>query len=79
MAEFCLECSNRIDDTCYKLEEVVLSKEPNLCEGCGKYKRTVVCIREDSFPRFELVFFPFYLIWQILKLPYTIYKYIKGR
>ena len=80
MAEFCLKCLNRIDGTSTRPEDVVLSKDLNLCEGCGKYKHTVICKKNYQWPlRFELVFFPFYLIWQILILPYTIYKYFKRR
>ena len=80
MAEFCLKCLNKIDGTSLKPEEVILSEEVNLCEGCGKYKHTVVCENKHyNSPVLESILFPFYLIWQILILPYTIYKYIKSR
>lgn len=43
MAEFCLDCMNRMDGTHYTEADVVL--EPDLCEGCGEIKPCVVVFR----------------------------------
>ncbi len=42
MAEFCLKCFNKINETHYTRLQVKRSKELDLCEGCGEYKRVVV-------------------------------------
>ena len=42
MAEFCLECLNRIHGTDFKDDEVTL--QDDLCEECGKIKPCVVSI-----------------------------------
>lgn len=52
MAEFCFECFNKIFDSEEKEKDYVLSKQLELCEGCGELKRVVVrkkCLRM-SFP-----------------------------
>lgn len=60
MAEFCLDCWNKLHGTnapqcCY-----VLSKSPELCEGCGKQKRVIIAVRSYSLWRkFSFLFFPF--------------------
>lgn len=42
MAEFCLDCWNRLNGTHYTPEEVSL--EMDLCEGCGQWKPVVAAI-----------------------------------
>ncbi len=42
MAEFCLECYNKINQTDYKEKDVVMSSFPELCEGCGECKKVVI-------------------------------------
>lgn len=41
MAEFCLDCLNKISETNYKRWQVKLFKDLDLCEECGEYKRCV--------------------------------------
>lgn len=41
MAEFCLDCLNKISETNYKRYQVKLFKDLDLCEECGEYKRCV--------------------------------------
>ena len=45
MAEFCLECLNRINETKEPAIKYIMSEELNLCEGCGQWKRTVSMYR----------------------------------
>ena len=45
MAEFCLQCWNRLNDRRDTEKDVTLSKEVDLCEGCGKLCRVVVSIK----------------------------------
>jgi len=42
-----------------KEKNLVLSGEAELCEGCGKYKRTVVCLRPGLLSRLKKVLFSF--------------------
>lgn len=41
MAEFCLDCWNELNDTHLTERDVILSKERDLCEGCGEPRRVV--------------------------------------
>ena len=40
MAEFCLDCWNRLNGTHYTEDDV--TTEPDLCEGCGQIKPVIV-------------------------------------
>ena len=46
MAEFCKECFidhlHRSED---EVKRIILSNEPDLCEGCGQYKKVVTRIQ----------------------------------
>ena len=53
MAEFCLDCWNRIHEIADTKHRYVLTLGKDLCEGCGQYKRVVVGER---------------LLWRILKI-----------
>lgn len=41
MAEFCLECLNKLDNTQDSKWRYVLSRDLELCEECGEFKRVV--------------------------------------
>ena len=45
MAEFCLECLNKLNKTNDSKWRYVLSWEKDLCEECGQYKRVVIVER----------------------------------
>ena len=45
MAEFCLDCWNKLNHTRLTQEDVILSNELDLCEGCAQIKPTVVRYR----------------------------------
>lgn len=48
MAEFCLECLNKINETNDSKWRYVLSWEKDLCEECGQYKHVVIVERRWS-------------------------------
>lgn len=54
MAEFCLECLNRINGTNDSESKYVISKDLDFCEGCGKMKRFVIAARDTNFNQFFL-------------------------
>lgn len=45
MAEFCLNCWNKMNETTDSPWRYALSWEKDLCEGCGEYKRVIVVER----------------------------------
>ncbi len=48
MAEFCLDCWNRINNTNDPPEKYIFSDELDLCEGCAEWKRVIVTERRGS-------------------------------
>ena len=51
MAKFCLDCWNKLNNTKHKASKYVISKELELCEGCGEMKNVVVCERRGRLLR----------------------------
>jgi len=46
VAEFCLECWNKLNDDNLTKKDVVISKGLDLCEGCGKFKQVIICYKK---------------------------------
>lgn len=67
MAEFCLECLNKINETNDKASKYIISKDLDLCEGCGQWKNVVVMERKYYY-LYKFRFFVF---------PYWLYRYLK--
>ncbi len=42
MAEFCLDCWNRLNHSQDTEWDWIISKELDLCEGCGQWKHVLV-------------------------------------
>ena len=49
MAEFCYKCFCEFWGVYPNESELVFTKELDLCEGCGNYKKTVVAYKKDFF------------------------------
>ena len=45
MAEFCLDCWNKINETNDSKWRYILSWNKELCEECGQYRRVIVVER----------------------------------
>ena len=45
MAEFCLDCWNKINETQDSKWRYVLSRDKDFCEECGQYKQVIVVER----------------------------------
>ena len=45
MAEFCVDCFNKMMGITDSARKYHISKELDLCEECGEYKRVIVCIK----------------------------------
>ncbi|MCL2748355.1 MAG: hypothetical protein FWE59_06850 [Oscillospiraceae bacterium] len=48
MAEFCLDCWNKLNHIRLKAEDVVLSDYLDFCEACAEMKPTIVCYRKHK-------------------------------
>ena len=61
MAEFCLDCWNEISNMSLTEEDVIISKEIYLCEGCAEHKKIIVIYDRSSKMKrfFRKVFFRF--------------------
>lgn len=80
MAEFCLECWNKLNKTNDSAKEYIISKELSLCEECNEYKHVIVTKRKYYYMRkFRFFILPFEIIYRILTMPYLIYKYQKHK
>ena len=49
MAEFCLDCWNRINGTNDSPEKYIISKDLDLCEGCGEWKPVIEGFRNGYY------------------------------
>ncbi len=81
MAEYCLECWSKLNDTKYTEDDFVISKHLDLCEGCAQYKRVIIRPRDS---RLAMMFtWPLELIaWIIVgmvRIICKIYRYCKDR
>ncbi len=63
MAEFCLDCWNKMHHTDFVEKEARLSRTLTLCEGCGDYKRVLEdmpfrkrCYKQKSVSPMEVFF-----------------------
>ena len=46
MAEFCVDCWNKINETEHSAHRFILSQDEELCEECGRFKRVIVAIKK---------------------------------
>ncbi len=87
MADFCLECWNKINETNYSSKKYIISKEARFCEGCAEWKPVIIAERKYYYwHKFRFIIFPFellakivYLLWRILILPYLLYRYHQAK
>ena len=77
MAEFCLDCWNKLNDANDKEENYIMSKELDLCEGCGEWKHVIIVERNSLFKYRLREFVRILKIFgRIIILPYLIIRYI---
>lgn len=87
MAEFCLKCWNEINETNDPSSKYIISKDLELCEGCGKLTHVVLLERKYYYhDRFRFIIVPckiafaiFLLLCKMLRLPYQFYKRIRAK
>ena len=55
MADYCFKCWNKLNSGDCRRGDYVLSKEEDICEGCGEYKQVVEFkIRGNFFSFFHV-------------------------
>ncbi|MBQ8002509.1 MAG: hypothetical protein IJ297_03610 [Clostridia bacterium] len=59
MAEFCMECLNKISETNFKEKDFIMSKNLDFCEECCQFKHVVVVSKKTYYLR-KLPFFSFF-------------------
>ena len=82
MAEFCLDCWNEMNKTNTDEKYYIISKDLDLCEGCGKWKHVIIMERKAYYMhKFRYLILPFrvinfilYFIWKLMLLPFKYYK-----
>lgn len=57
MAEFCLDCWNRLNHTSYTERDFILSEELELCEGSAKFKPIILAERKTQSLWHKILFF----------------------
>ena len=45
MAEFCLDCWNKLNNSNFTDKDYVISRELDLCEECGQWKPVIIRVR----------------------------------
>ena len=83
MAEFCLKCWNELNETNDPPQKFIISKDMELCEGCGKLTHVILMERKYAYlHKFRCIVFPLKILYailfvlcKILILPYLIYKH----
>ena len=86
MAEICLKCWNKLNESNYPKIKYIISKNFDLCEECGEWTHIIEMERRTYYLRkFRFVIFPFRIIfavllviWYILFFPYLFYKHKKA-
>ncbi len=84
MAEYCVDCWNKIHEIepPKPAERFILSKTPELCEGCGKYCPTVILERRGYYRhKLRFLLLPIKLLralWNLLTAPYRLYRVKKS-
>lgn len=84
MAEFCLDCWNEINKTNVDEKKYIISKDLDLCEGCGEWKPVIIMERKAYYiHKFRYFILPLRVIcifiWKLLLLPYLVFKYYKHK
>lgn len=57
MAEFCLDCWNRINETNHGKDRYIISEDLDLCEGCGEMKHIIIMKNDWTFMQLFKSFF----------------------
>ncbi len=77
MAEFCVDCWNKLNEQDLPASKYILSREPELCEECGMYKPVVIMKKKHYYRRkFQIPLLVLYVLWRMLILPLAVCKHL---
>ncbi len=87
MAEFCLDCWNKINESDDSEKKYIISKDLDLCEECGEWKPVIIMERRAYYMwklryfivPFKIIYKVFWILWRLLILPYLLFEYNKWR
>ena len=87
MAEICLDCWNKINESKDDEKKYILSKEVDLCEECGEWKPVIIMERRAYYMRkfsffllpFKIICIVLYIIWRLLTLPFLLFQNSKSK
>lgn len=87
MAEFCLDCWNKMNETNDSKRKYIMSEELDLCEGCGEWKPVIIMERKEYYMyKLRYLLLPFKiicgilcLIFNLLILPYLMLRDYKHK
>ena len=87
MAEFCLDCFNKMNGTNHSERKYILSKDLDLCEGCASLKHVIVAERRNYYKyKLRYLIFPFKVVYlfvycfcRLFTLPYFLHKHFKRK
>jgi len=82
MAEFCLNCWNKMNESEDSKKKYILSKELDLCDGCGEWRPVIIMERKAYYThKFRYFILPVRIIysvscfiWSLLLLSYCLFK-----
>lgn len=57
MAEFCMECLNKISETNFKEKDFILSENLEFCEECCKFRHIVIVSKKARYSSYLFKFF----------------------
>ena len=73
MAEFCLDCWNKMSGTKDSAKKYIMCKELDLCEGCGQWRHIIIMERKAYYMyKLRYLLFPFKIIYGILCLAFNL-------
>lgn len=76
MAEFCIECWNKLTGNDLPADKYILSEELDLCEECGQIKHVVIMEKKYySRRKCKKLWRLLDILWRIMMIPYVYYKY----
>ena len=82
MAEFCLDCWNKINETNYSKSKYILSDDLDLCEECDEWTHVIVVEKNTYYyQKLWYVIFPFEIIrfiaWILIRTFVFSYLFLK--
>ena len=74
MAEICLDCWNKINESADSKKKYILSKDFDLCDGCGEWKPVIIMERKAYYMcKFRYFILPIRVIYRVLSFIWRLF------